>query len=205
MVRVKICGITNLVDARAAVEAGADALGFVFAKSPRKISPEKAKGIIGAIGPWTASVGVFVNSTYGEIMRIACTAGLSAIQLHGDESPKLVERLKKTPFKVIKSIRVAGPEDLKDLSRFRPDVFLFDAKVAGQYGGTGKRFDWTILKSKNSQRPFIISGGLSCENVAQAARTPSVYGVDVSSGVERSPGRKDKKLIKEFISRAKKV
>jgi phosphoribosylanthranilate isomerase len=203
MVRVKVCGITNLADARAAVEAGADALGFVFAKSPRKVSAEKAAGIIREIGPWVTAVGVFVNASYGEIMRTACKARLTAVQLHGDEAPELVERLKKTPFKVIKSIRVGAPEDLKGLSAFKPDAFLFDAKVSGLYGGTGKRFDWGILRSKKVTRPFIISGGLSCANVGQAVRSLPLYGVDVSSGVERSPGRKDHKLIKEFIRRAK--
>jgi phosphoribosylanthranilate isomerase len=205
MTRVKICGITNLGDAQDAVAAGADALGFVFAKSPRRIEPAKAKAIIRQVGPWIAAVGVFVNEKASEIRRIAKLCGLTAVQLHGDESPAFVKALKNESFYVIKAVRVAESKDLNGLGRYKPDAFLFDAKVSGVYGGTGKSFDWAILRSKKWAVPFIISGGLVPGNVARPVKLLPLYGVDASSGVERSPGKKDSKLVRELIRNAKKV
>jgi phosphoribosylanthranilate isomerase len=198
---VKICGITNLRDAEGAARAGADALGFVFAKSPRRVSVVQARRIIRALGPWIAAVGVFVNEDPENIRRTVDSCGLTAVQLHGDESPEVLKRL--SGVKVIKAFRLMHPEDFRAVSGFEADAFLLDAKVQGVYGGTGKSFDWRMLKGKRFSKPLIISGGLSPGNVRHAVCMLSPYGVDVSSGVERSPGKKSLGLVKEFIQNAK--
>ncbi len=201
MVRVKICGITSLKDARMAVDCGADALGFVFAKSPRKISLQDARSIIRALGPWISTVGVFVDESPANIKKIAQFCGLSSVQLHGNEAPRGLEAL--FPLKVIKAFRVSSKADLRGLESYSPDAFLFDAKMAGQYGGTGKSFDWDLLKGVKVARPLILSGGLVPDNVRQAIRVVRPYGVDVSSGVEKSPGKKDPEKVRKFIINAK--
>ena len=201
MTRVKICGITSLKDAEYAVRCGADALGFVFAKSPRQIQVRDAKKIIGSLGPWVACVGVFVNEKAKEILRIASECRLSAAQLHGDEGPDTLRSL--ASLRVIKAFRVGGDFDVKVFRKFPADAFLFDAKMEGAAGGTGKRFDWNILKGRLPRGPFIISGGLDPKNVREAVRFFRPYGVDVSSGVESAPGKKDPRLVKEFIQNAK--
>ena len=201
MVRVKICGITNVGDALAAVRAGADALGFVFAPSPRRVSPTRARKIIRAIGPWVASVGVFVNEKPQRVRKIAAFCGLTAVQLHGDESADYARKL--APLKVIKAFRVSKRADLRRVGHYDADAFLFDAKVEGSYGGTGKTFDWGILKRRALRKPVILSGGLHPGNVRQAVRTLRPYGVDVSSGVEKAPGKKDAVKVRTLIRRAK--
>lgn len=204
MVRVKICGITNVQDALDAVSFGADALGFVFAKSPRQVSPAKVRGIVAAVGPWVATVGVFVNEKPARIRRIALECGLSAVQLHGDESPADVRALKG--LRVIKAFRVGEDLDTSSVKRFPADAYLFDAKVTGQYGGTGKIFDWDVLKKlKGLRKPVIVSGGLSPRNVKSAVRFLKPYGVEASSCVESRPGKKNMKLVKDFIRNAKSV
>jgi len=201
LVKVKICGITNLKDAEAALEAGADALGFVFAESPRKVTIAQASKIVKALGPWVATVGVFVNEAPKSILRTAAECGFSCIQLHGDENPLLTKKL--SSFKVIKAFHV--DEDFKQsaIDRYNVDAFLFDTKAKDLFGGSGKTFDWKRIDPKKIRRPFILSGGLHPKNVRQAVRVLKPYGVDVSSGVERSAGKKDKKLMKEFIQNAK--
>jgi phosphoribosylanthranilate isomerase len=203
--RVKICGITNLKDALWAADAGADALGFVFAKSPRRAVPSQVRKIVKAVGPWITTVGVFVNEDIKRVRQIAAECGLDAVQLHGDESPDYVRQLKSSSCKIIKAFRLAGKADLKKVSKYAPlvDAFLFDAKVAGKWGGSGQRFDWDILKSFKSSRPFIVAGGLSPEDAGEVVRRLSPYGVEASSSVERAPGKKDPKKVKEFIRRAK--
>ncbi len=203
MVRVKICGITNVRDAEAALALGADAIGLVFARSPRKVSIKEAQKITAAVGPWMATVGVFVNADVENLLGIAKACRLSAVQLHGDESPSYIRRL--SGYKVIKAVRVAAASDLTGLDGYPADALLFDTKVTGKFGGTGKSFDWRILKSREIKRPFIVSGGLNPKNVRAAVRILSPYGVDVSSGVEKAPGRKDPALMKEFIRNAKKI
>src|SRR3989338_1327689 len=196
MTKVKICGVTNLEDARWALQCGADALGFVFAKSPRQVTARQARGIITQLGPWTTAGGVFVNDEFDRVMRIARECPLSAIQFHGDEDRAYVERFCDSPHKVIKAFRVDKYADFKDLKKFSriSDAFLFDTKTGGQYGGTGKSFEWVLLKLMSITKPFILSGGLNSDNVKKAVRCLSPYGVDVSSGVERSPGKKNRKL-----------
>lgn len=201
MVRVKVCGITSVRDAMTAVEAGADALGFVFAPSPRRVAPAQALEIIRRAGPWIATVGVFVNEKLKNVKRIACFCGLSAVQLHGNESAAYVKQL--APLKVIKAFRVLKARDLRVVRGYDADAYLFDTKVKGLYGGTGQSFDWKILKSLKVSRPVILSGGLDTKNVSRALRVLRPYGVDVSSGVEKAPGKKDPKMVREFIRRAK--
>ncbi len=202
MTRVKICGITNQGDAEHAVRCGADALGFIFAKSPRRIRVSEAKKIVRSLGPWVATVGIFVNEKPKEVLRIARECCLTAVQLHGDEDPRYLKSL--GGLRSIKAFRVGEDFDAKCLNKFPADAFLFDSKVAGAPGGTGRRFDWEILKLELPEKPFIISGGLDPENVREAVRFFAPYGVDVSSGVESAPGKKDPKRVKEFIVNAKK-
>lgn len=204
MVRVKICGITNLKDAQVAAASGADALGFVFAKSPRRVTTAQARKIVSAVGPWVATVGVFVNERPARIRRIASECGLSAVQLHGGETRADVRALKG--LRVIKAFRVGPGFNTAALKDHPADAFLFDAKVPGQYGGTGRKFDWMILKKiRGLRKPVIVSGGLTPGNVAAAVRYLKPYGVESSSGVERRPGKKDAKLVQDFIHNAKKI
>jgi phosphoribosylanthranilate isomerase len=201
VVRVKVCGITNRRDAETAVEAGADALGFVFAPGPRRVKPGRAREIIRAVGPWVAAVGVFVNERPEKIRRLASFCGLSAVQLHGDESAACAKKLR--PLKVIKAFRVAAPRDLRAFREYPAAAYLFDTKIKGIYGGSGKSFDWKILKALKTSTPVILSGGLGPRNVARAVRVVRPYGVDASSSLEKAPGKKDAKLVREFIRRAK--
>ncbi len=204
MVRVKICGITSRDDAVAAVEAGADALGFIFVKgTPRWIEPETAAGIIREVGPFVTPVGVFVDRTVEEIEGIAATAGISVAQLHGSEAPEACNRL-RLPF--MKAIRIQGEHDLAALARYKgARAFLLDTFVAGSLGGTGRTFPWEIAASAAKEARIILSGGLTPGNVAQAIAQVKPYGVDVSSGVEKSPGRKDHRKVREFIEQAKRA
>ena len=201
MVRVKICGITRLEDALKAVECGADALGFVFAESPRKIASAEAAKIIRALGPWVATVGVFVNEDPATVLRIASECRLTAAQLHGDEDNAYLAKL--GGFKTIQAFGVGNEPDRDKINNSAADALLFDAQVKGQRGGTGQTFDWALLRQLSPKKPWIVSGGLNPKNVAQAVKTLSPYGVDVSSGVESAPGRKDPQLVKEFIFNAK--
>jgi phosphoribosylanthranilate isomerase len=201
MTRVKVCGITNVQDAQMAVSLGADAIGFVFAKSPRRVTPKKAAEITKSLGPWVSKVGVFVNEKPAVMKRIAKLCNLDSIQLHGDEPPVVLNGLKG--LKVIKAVRVDCHFSAKQIAGFKPDAFLFDTKTGGQYGGTGKVFDWSLLQGLKTKRPVILSGGLNAGNVKEAIRRVKPYGVDVSSGVEEKPGKKNARLLKEFMKNAK--
>ncbi len=203
MVRVKICGITNVSDARAAETAGADAVGFVFAKSPRQVTPEKAVLIIRALGPWIAKVGVFVHADFQTILRTVRHCGLTAVQLHGDEPDALARRLRKEGVTVIRAVRVGGALDRRQILKWSADAYLFDTRSQTVFGGTGRRFDWALLKKFKAKKPIIVSGGLNPGNVRLAVKTLKPYGVDTSSGVERSPGKKDPVKLKKFVHRAK--
>jgi len=201
MTRVKICGITNIEDALSAVEYGADALGFVFAKSPRRIRPEDAKKIIAKLPPFVAAVGVFVNEEASIVAKIAREAGLAAVQLHGDESPLYVEGL--IPLKVIKSFRIRSREDLAGIRKYKCSAVLLDTRVEEVAGGSGRPFDWSILEGIAFKHPVVLAGGLTPDNVARAVSRVRPYAVDVSTGVESSPGKKDRELLQKFISNAK--
>lgn len=204
MIRVKICGITSREDAWAAVEAGADALGFIFVKgTPRYIEPEAAAAIAAQLPPFVVTVGVFVDRTPEEIERIVSASGLSLVQLHGDESPAECQHL-RVPF--VKAIRVQDERDLEAL-RIYPQAraFLLDTYVADRPGGTGRTFPWEIAARAAQQARVILSGGLTPENVALAVVQVRPYAVDVCSGVEAHPGRKDHRKVREFIEQAGKA
>jgi phosphoribosylanthranilate isomerase len=199
MVRVKICGVTALGDARFAVEAGAFAIGFNFhPPSPRYIEPEAAGRIAAALPPEVWRVGVFVDRERAEIERIAATAGLSAIQLHGAEPPGLCL---DWAIPVIKAGRVRERTDVERLAAYPVELLLVDAYVEGVHGGTGVRFDWRLLEGVDRKR-LVLAGGLTLENVAEAVRTVRPFAVDVASGVEVSPGVKDPEKVKRFIHHA---
>jgi phosphoribosylanthranilate isomerase len=204
MLRIKICGITNREDALAAIECGADALGFVFySESPRAITPEKAKSIVSEFQPFISSVGVFVNETRKELERIADYAGLNIVQLHGTESPEDC-CLNRT---VIKAIRVKDLTDLEPLTHYKSaSAFLLDTYAPNSIGGTGQRFNWEIAIEAKKFGKIILAGGLTPDNVADAIQTVLPYGIDVCSGVESSKkGKKDLKKLRKFIERARKA
>jgi phosphoribosylanthranilate isomerase len=203
MVRVKICGITNVADAQDAVCEGADALGFVFSKSPRRVDVQTVKKIVSATGPFVAMVGVFVNEPVEKMLRIADGCALSAIQLHGDERETTIRQIQKYGFRVIKALRVGAGNELKKINNLPADAFLFDTSYHGKFGGTGRTFDWACLNELKIRVPWIVSGGLNPINVRKLLSFLKPYGVDVSSGVENTPGKKNEKLVKEFIRRVK--
>ena len=201
MVKVKICGITNFEDALHAAACGADALGFVFyAKSPRCIEPERVREIVAALPPFVASVGLFVNERPERITQIAEFCGLGLVQLHGDEPPKdcLIPGRR-----VVKALRVRDAQSLERAADYVVAGLLLDAWTPGAYGGTGQTFNWQLAASVARVRPVILAGGLTQENVAEAVRSVRPYAVDVSSGVETAPGRKDPQKVAAFISNAK--
>jgi phosphoribosylanthranilate isomerase len=196
--RVKICGITSADDAAAAVEAGADALGFVFAPgTPRLVQLDVAERIVKELPPFVATVGVFVDQPLEDLLRIADRCHLRAVQLHGSEPEAYSRRI---PFTVIKAIRVRDAHDLRAIETYPAHAFLLDAFVEGQAGGTGMAISWDLARHAKGKAPIILSGGLRPETVGQAVRLVRPYGVDVSSGVERSPGRKDHKKVREFLA-----
>jgi len=200
--RVKICGITNIDDALRAIWFGADVLGFVFyKKSPRYITPQKAKKIIDILPPLIFKVGLFVNEDLSLLRRIAKNCKLDFVQLHGDESTKYLKKLKS--FRLIKAIRIKNQASLKSAENAPCEMLLLDS-FSFEYGGAGKKFDWNLANQiRKIKKPYIISGGLTPKNVGEAIRIFSPYAVDVSSGVESRPGRKNKQKIKEFIKNAK--
>jgi phosphoribosylanthranilate isomerase len=200
MTRVKICGITNLEDALAAVEAGADLLGFNFyRRSPRYVTPEVARGIIEKLPEPVASVGVFVNEPGPEaVERIAREAGAGAAQLHGDETPEFCSRIRG--LLTIKALRVGPGYDAARAAEFGTDAVLLDAFVKGEWGGTGHTFDWTLARRTRESVPkLFLAGGLTPANVAAAVEAVNPYAVDVCSGVESAPGRKSLRLMRRFV------
>ena len=200
MTRVKICGITNIEDALAAVEAGADALGFVFAESPRKVTVSTVLNILERIPPLVTTVGVFANQDIDEVFKIWEQTNLYFAQLHGYRPTREIAW-----YRVIRAIRATSWEDICAQLGDRSGVFsaaiLLDAHVEGKMGGTGQTFDWDLaVQAKSLGKPIILAGGLTHENVAEAVRKVQPYAVDVSSGVESSPGKKDHDKIREFIN-----
>jgi phosphoribosylanthranilate isomerase len=200
MVKVKICGITNWADAKAALDAGADALGFNFYRpSPRYIEPEEARRITSRIPKRATSVGVFVNEPVARVLDIARRAGLDMIQLHGDETPGIVSKLAEK-FLIIKVFRVRSGFRPTCLKRFgEAAAFLLDGFQPRLRGGTGKTFDWRLAIEAKRHGPIILAGGITPENVARAIAEVDPFGVDVSSGVEAHPGKKDPARIRAFL------
>ena len=199
--RIKICGITNLEDALQAVEAGADALGFVFYdKSPRFVTPHEVQQIVAELPPFVTSVGLFVNESPARIRRAMTDAQLDVVQLHGDEPP---EDCLLAPLPVIKALRVRDASSLQGAERYQVAALLLDAWSEDHYGGTGLSFDWQLAQRLAGKRPLILAGGLTPENVAAAVTQVKPYAVDVSSGVEARPGKKDPQKVAEFIRRVR--
>ncbi len=198
MIKIKICGITNLEDALAAAEFGADALGFIFyKKSPRYIDPEKAVEIISQLPPIIVPVGIFVNEREEKIREIQELTCIQTIQLHGDETPEFCQRF---GVRVIKAFQVKDKESIKHMAHYHVGAFLLDSYRDGQRGGTGTTFDWHLAVVAKTFGKIILAGGLTPENAAEAVKLVQPYGVDVSGGVEREKGFKDHAKIKKFIS-----
>jgi phosphoribosylanthranilate isomerase len=203
MTKVKICGITNLDDALAAVEFGADAIGFVFVpNTPRYIEPAKASEIIARLPPFVTTVGLFVNDSQERINQISDQCKLNVLQLHGQESPDFCLRFNR---KVIKAFRIKDKASLTDLPQYTASAYLLDTYVKGAMGGTGVIFDWRLASEAKKYGLVILAGGLNPENVAKAIQQVYPYGVDVSSGVEAKPGKKDHNKMKDFIKAARNV
>ena len=201
-VRVKICGITRLEDALLAARLGADALGFNFwPRSKRFIDPGAARAIVDRLPPFVATVGLFVNQAPAEVVATATRSGVAAVQLHGDEPWEDVNAL---PMPALKALRVAGPESLAEMDRYRVRAFVLDAPSAG-FGGSGATFDWALAREAAERATVILAGGLTPENVRDAIRAVQPYAVDVASGVESSPGVKDTAKLARFIARAKEI
>jgi phosphoribosylanthranilate isomerase len=199
---VKICGITCLDDALAAAELGADALGFVFHEpSPRYIPFEQAARIAQKIPPHLVKVGVFVDALDEIVFGAAAICGLNLVQFHGNESP---EYCLQFGLMSMKAFRMKDAQSLLQLENYATDAWLLDSYVPDKLGGTGMRFNWDLAReAKNLGRPIFLAGGLTAENVGEAVRTVQPYGVDVSSGVEAAPGKKDLQKVRAFIQAAK--
>jgi phosphoribosylanthranilate isomerase len=202
MTLVKICGITNLEDAMAAVDAGADALGFNFyPRSPRYISPVAAREITNHVPDSILKVGVFVNEGLQSVLKILTEAGLSAAQLHGDESPEYCRRLAG-----IYVIKAFGAKNNLDLKAYHVNAIMLDTKDDVLRGGTGRVFDWSIAQRANASTPkLFLAGGLSPENVAAAITTVRPYAVDACSSLEESPGVKNHERVRAFINAVRNV
>jgi phosphoribosylanthranilate isomerase len=203
-VRVKICGITNIDDAAEAVRLGAWAIGLIhYSESPRSIGGEEAVRVSAAFRRKCEVVGVFVNPELGEVAKAVEDAGLTMVQLNGEEGPSFcAEVARKTGVKVVKAIHVSSAADVHAAEAFRTDFHLFDKRGKGLWGGSGESFDWGLLAERRSQVPAILAGGLRPENVAEAIAATHPYAVDVASGVEAEPGRKDHAAMTAFFEAA---
>jgi phosphoribosylanthranilate isomerase len=202
-VKVKICGITNPQDAENAVEAGADALGFIFVQtSPRCVTRELARSIIQELPPFVTPVGVFVNAPREMIFETIEKTGIRCLQLHGDETP---EDTIGFPVPVCKSFRVGSGFLVDSIAPYKVSAYLLDTYVNGHRGGTGLTFDWGVAVSAKKFGRIILSGGLTPGNIENAVRTVGPHGVDVNSGIESSPGKKDKAKLQELFRRIQEV
>lgn len=203
MVRIKVCGITNLEDALISFFAGADAIGFVFyKKSPRYILPYKAANISRILPKKIKRVGVFVNEKVPNVKKIAQLCGLDMLQFHGQESPEYCQKFKG--YQVIKAFRINKPEDLAGVSEYRTFAYLFDSFSQSKLGGTGNKFNWKILAQAVRMKPSVfVSGGLTALNVGEAVKLLKPDWVDVSSSLEIKPGKKDQRKIQKFMRAAR--
>ncbi len=206
MTKVKICGITNLEDALLSAKFGADALGFNFyGKSPRYISPKAAREITRELPENILKVGVFVNEGSETIVRIARTANLDAIQLHGEESPEFAKVIKtKTGLEIIKAFRVNELFKPEDILQYEVDAILLDAYSPKEHGGTGETFDWEIAKKVKEIFPkMYLAGGIKAETVSSVVEAVNPFALDVCSGVEKTKGKKDAEVVRQFLYSAK--
>jgi len=199
MIQIKICGITNVEDGLAAAAAGVDALGFVFhPASPRYVTPGRAKEIIGTLPPAVCTVGVFVNLAAAEVLQIAEICGLDFIQLHGAETQEYWRHLPRE--KVIKALSVRSEGELAAMADYPARAFLVDAHDPVRFGGTGKTCDWNLARKAAARHPIILAGGLNGENIHSALEAVRPLAVDISSGVEAAPGKKDHEKIRSVIA-----
>jgi phosphoribosylanthranilate isomerase len=197
--RVKVCGITSYRDASMALSLGADALGFNFyARSSRYITPVAARRIVHRLPPFITKVAVCVNADVCEVAEWARRAGVGVVQLHGDETPEYCRSI--AGLELIKTLRIGEGYQPVGLETYPVSAFLLDTRHPGQYGGTGKAFDWRLAAAIRTRRPLILAGGLRAENVADAIRAVRPYAVDVCSGVESAPGKKDRSKLLAFMS-----
>jgi phosphoribosylanthranilate isomerase len=203
MVFTKVCGITNPGDARVAADAGADAIGLIFAESPRWVDIEEARKISIALPDGVLKVGVFVDVDPEEVLRIAREVGLDLAQLHGDEAPETVAAIRGAGLPVMKALWVRNAEALADIQSYEADLFMLDAWSARVRGGTGETFDWGLAKSVKGRGNIVVSGGLTPENVREAVEFFEPYGVDASSSLEERPGKKDGERVRRFVRAAK--
>ena len=202
-IRIKICGITSREDAFAALAAGADALGFLFYESsPRHLAPDAASRILRELPPFIAKVGVFVDAKEEFVRRVIAECGIDTLQFHGDESPEFCRKF--SPLKCYKAFRVRDATSLKSLPQFQTDAWLLDSFTPDKPGGSGATFQWDLaVEAKKIGRPIILAGGLTPGNVADAVRQVQPYAVDVSSGVESEPGKKNAAKMRAFIQAAR--
>lgn len=206
--RIKMCGLTRIKDVEAGIDAGLDALGFIFYdKSPRNVAPDFVKSVVAKMPPFIHCVGVFVDRDRKEVEEIVEYCGLSHAQLHGKEDPKYCERLERfvSPCHVIKAFRVGDKSTSADFLPYDDVIhgYLLDTYVKGNAGGTGEVFDWSLIERLNLQRPVILAGGLSVTNVEDAIKLVGPFGVDVNSGIEIEPGIKDHSKLNEFVRKVK--
>lgn len=203
-VKVKICGITNAPDALAAVDAGADMIGLMFyERSPRHVTSRTATEIARQVPPFVVKVGVFVNAPEDRVRRAIRECGLNLLQFHGDETPEYCVQF---GLMSLKAFRIRDVDSLKTLPAYPTDAWLLDTYAPGKPGGTGETFNWDLaVEAQRFGRPVFLAGGLTPENVAEAVRKVQPYAVDVSSGVESAPGKKDPDKIRRFITAARSV
>jgi phosphoribosylanthranilate isomerase len=200
-VRIKICGITASDDALAAVDAGADALGFIFVENtPRYVTPDRVAAIVAALPPFVTTVGVFWDHAPEHVRRVAELCRLHALQLHGQEPPEVVAGF---DLPVLKTIKVAGPADLEPLDRYKPAAFLLDSPARWSEGAPRAPISWTLAREAGRRARVVLSAGLTPETVGAAIQVARPFGVDVNSGVEASPGRKDLEKVRRFVRAAR--
>lgn len=205
MVKIKICGITNKRDAIAAAGLGPDMIGFVFYNgSKRYVEPKIVRDIVNELPPYIAKVGVFVDMDRDKVLEIAEDCALDMLQFHGDETPDYCAGFKDS-YKVIKAFRIKDSGSLKGINDYDTDFYMLDTYSTKIRGGTGECFNWKVIENFEFLRPIILSGGLTPDNVRDAIEKISPYGVDVSSGVEISPGKKDTALMKKFVENVRKI
>ncbi len=204
MVHVKICGNTNAEDVGRAIEYGADYLGFVFAQSKRQISLPNARKIMNEFPDFKNFVGIFADQPQPEVEQVAIGLNLRWLQFHGNETNDYCQHFRSKGYSVIKAFSIQSEDSLKAFGQYDVDAFLLDSYSPNEKGGSGKTFDWSIAqKASPNHRPFFLAGGLNIHNVAIAIQTVQPYAVDVASGIEKNPGVKDPKLLKQFIEIAK--
>lgn len=203
MTRIKVCGMTRRQDLEVAVALGVDALGFILAKSPRRVSLKRVADLTEGLPPFVSTVAVVVDPAEGELAEIVASGLFSHIQFHGQEDPAMLTGL---PMKTIKAVGIASEDDLERVNAYGgADYFLFDARVGKCCGGTGQTFDWSLLRKVGQAKPFILAGGLGPENVAGAVRSCRPAAVDLNSRIESAPGIKDAERMRQAVARIREV